>query len=182
MLSYARHWKSMAVVGTLAFFTATPVCAREPAAVWFAPDPDTPDFIDLFTKPQLWPKARQRADVFLLGPEQLFSRADLTNDLATLQGVDAYRKMQQWNMDIAIDAPSIKPWDCTGQGGRAKDPRVTGKSEGAASGMKRRSGLSGALHVPGRLSSAQRHRCIRIPRHNEHDRRHHRPRTGAETS
>jgi hypothetical protein len=110
-------------------FTASAVCAREPAAVWFSPDADTPDFTDLFTKPQLWPKARQRVDVFLMGPNQTFTRAGLANDLATLQGVDAYQKMQQWNMDIAIDAPSVKPWDCTGQGDRAKDPRVMGNAK-----------------------------------------------------
>jgi hypothetical protein len=60
MLSCARHWKSMAVVGTLALLTASAVSAREPAAVWFTPDDETPDYTDLFSKPQLWPKARQR--------------------------------------------------------------------------------------------------------------------------
>ena len=58
----------------------------------------------LFSKPELWPKARQ-CDVIKLGPGQAFIRADVTNDLATLQAVDAYRKMQQWNIDIAVEAP-----------------------------------------------------------------------------
>jgi hypothetical protein len=52
----ARHSMSMAVIGTLALLMALAARAREPAAVWFAPDPDTPDFTDLFTKPQLWPR------------------------------------------------------------------------------------------------------------------------------
>jgi hypothetical protein len=127
MLSCARHSMSIAVIGTLALLTVSAVCAREPAAVWFAPDPETPDYTDLFTKPQLWPKARQRVDVIKLGPGQAFTRADVTNDLATLQGVDAYRKMQQWNIDIAIEAPSVKEWDCSGRGD-TKDPRVRGNA------------------------------------------------------
>jgi hypothetical protein len=129
MLSFARHSMSMAVIGTFALLTVSAACAREPAAVWFAPDNDTPDYPDLFSKPELWPKARQRVDVIELGPGQAFTRADVINDLATLQGVDAYRKMQQWNIDIAISAPSVKPWDCTGQGDRAKDPRVMGNAK-----------------------------------------------------
>jgi hypothetical protein len=120
----------MAVVGILALLTVSAVCAREPAAVWFTPDDETPDYTDLFSKPQLWPKARQRVDVIKLGPGQAFTRADVTNDVATLQGVDAYRKMQQWNIDIAIEAPSVKEWDCSGQGD-TKDPRVRGNAEAA---------------------------------------------------
>jgi hypothetical protein len=72
MLSYARHWKSMAVVGTLALLTVPAVCARESAAVWFSPDNET-DYADLFSKPELWPKARQRVDVIKLGPNQTFT-------------------------------------------------------------------------------------------------------------
>jgi hypothetical protein len=108
-------------------FTVSAVCAREPAAIWFGPDPETPDYTDLFSKPELWPKARQHVDVILLGPGQAFTRADVINDLTTLQGVDAYRKLQQWNIDIAIDAPSVKEWDCSGQGD-TKDPRVRGNA------------------------------------------------------
>jgi hypothetical protein len=108
-------------------FTVSAVCAREPAAVWFTPDPETPDYIDLFSKPELWPKARQRVDVIKLAPGQAFTRADVTNDLATLQGVDAYRKMEQWKIAIAIEAPSVKEWDCSGHGD-TKDPRVHGNA------------------------------------------------------
>jgi hypothetical protein len=67
-------------------------------------------YTDLFSKPELWLKARQRVDVIKLGPGQAFTRADVTNDLATLQSVDAYRKMQQWNIDIAVEVPSVKEW------------------------------------------------------------------------
>jgi hypothetical protein len=41
--------------------TTSAARGREPAAVWFAPA-DTPDYTDLFSKPQLWPKARQRVE------------------------------------------------------------------------------------------------------------------------
>jgi hypothetical protein len=110
---------------------ASAACAREPAAVWFTPDGDTPDYADLFSKPQLWPRARQRVDVIKLGPDQVQSgKARQTNTLAVLQGVDAFRKMQQWNIDIAIEAPSVKEWDCSGHGD-TKDPRVRGNAQAA---------------------------------------------------
>jgi len=110
--------------------TASAAWAREPAAVWFSPGPETPDYTDLFSKPQLWPKARQHVDVIKLGPNQAFARAGQANDLAALQRVDAFRKMQQWNIDIAIEAPAVKEWDCSGQG-NTKDPRVHGNAEAA---------------------------------------------------
>jgi hypothetical protein len=110
--------------------TAAAACAREPAAVWFAPAGDTPDYTDLFSKPQLWPKARQRVDVIKLGPVQTIEKGPKVNDLTALQGVDAFRKMQQWNIDIAIEAPSVKEWDCSGHGD-TKDPRVRGNAQAA---------------------------------------------------
>jgi hypothetical protein len=122
--------KRILLVVLVLSFTVSAVCAREPAAVWFSPDPETPDYTDLFSKPEFWPKARQRVDVIKLGPGQAFTRTDVTNDLATLQSVDAYRKMQQWNIDIAIEAPSVKPWDCSGHGD-TKDPRVRGNAQAA---------------------------------------------------
>jgi hypothetical protein len=110
--------------------TASAACAREPAAVWFTPDGETPDYTDLFSKPQLWPKARQRVDVIKLGPIQTIEKGPKANDLIALQGVDAFRKMQQWNIDIAIEAPSVKEWDCSGHGD-TKDPRVHGNAQAA---------------------------------------------------
>jgi hypothetical protein len=38
------------------------------------------------------------------------AKAGQVNDLTALQGVDAFLKMQQWNIDIAIEAPAIKEW------------------------------------------------------------------------
>jgi hypothetical protein len=107
--------------------TASAACAREPAAVWFSPDGGTPDYTDLFSKPQLWPKARQRVDVIKLSPVQTIEKGPNVNDLTALQGVDAFRKMQQWNIDIAIEAPAVKEWDCSGQGD-TRDPRVHGNA------------------------------------------------------
>jgi hypothetical protein len=82
--------------------------AREPAAVWFGPAHETPDYTDLFAKPQLWPKARQRVDVILLGPTQTIEKGGTIVDLPALKNVDAFWKIQEWNIDIAVEAPSVK--------------------------------------------------------------------------
>ena len=80
--------------------TASAACAGEPAAVWFSPAPETPDYTDPFSKPQLWPKARQHVDIIKLGPNQRFARAGLANDVTALHGVNAFRKMQEWDFDV----------------------------------------------------------------------------------
>ena len=110
--------------------TASAACAREPAAVWFSPDSGTPDYTDLFSKPQLWPKARQRVDVIKLSPVQTIEKGPNVNDLTALQRVDAFRKMQQWNIDIAIEAPAVRP----GSHGRQAFDRGHGVKGGFAAG------------------------------------------------
>ena len=85
------------------------------AQVWFSPDNDSPDYIELFRRPGQWAMARSKIAVFKFGPQQVDGRSRPSkNTLADLKGVDAFRKLRAWNMGIAIEAPAIKKWDCTG--------------------------------------------------------------------
>jgi hypothetical protein len=80
------------------------------AQVWFAPGNDTPDLLDLFTHPELWPKARSHIAVFKLAPPQ-FEQPAL---LGGLQDVGAFATLKSWNIALASEEGAIKDWDCTG--------------------------------------------------------------------
>ena len=82
--------------------------------VWFAPDNDTPDLVDLFRQPQLWRDARSAVSVLKLGPQQVDGRSG-KNSLSELTEVGAFRMLQSWGIKLAIEAPAIKEWDCSGQ-------------------------------------------------------------------
>lgn len=86
------------------------------AEVWFTPNPESPDFLDLFKKPSLWSKARSQVSVIKLGPQQSGSNNPTsTNTLAELKAVNAFRLLSQWGIKLAIEVPALKPWDCDGQ-------------------------------------------------------------------
>jgi hypothetical protein len=101
----------IALVGTCGLSVTT-----RATEVWFAPDSDTSDFLDLFRKPSLWSRARSEVSVIKLGPQQV-GGANQTgkNTLADLSNVDVFRLLAQWQIKLAIEAPAIKPWDCTGR-------------------------------------------------------------------
>jgi hypothetical protein len=104
---------------------------RAPATVWFAPNGGTPDLIALFSEAQRWAKARGQVDVVKFGPGQVeMAKTPSANGFAALQQVDAFRKLQQWGIAIAIEAPAVKEWDCSGRG-NTRDPRVRGDAKTA---------------------------------------------------
>jgi hypothetical protein len=97
--------------------SATAAPAREPPTVWLCPDADSPDYTDLFAKPQLWAATRAHVDVFKFGPDAVEPRqAAVAGNYTDLVRLDAFRKLRQWNIDIAVEAPSVKGWDCTALG------------------------------------------------------------------
>jgi hypothetical protein len=87
-----------------------------PVEVWFGPDNDTADFLDLFRYPQLWNNARSKVSVLKLGPQQVDGRKGAqVNSLSALTNVNAFRVLRSWGIRLAIEAPAIKKWDCTGK-------------------------------------------------------------------
>jgi hypothetical protein len=87
--------------------------AADSRDVWFSPDNDTPDFVELFTRPEAWKKGRTQVKVFKFGPQQVESVGKI-NSYTELFKADAFRKLKNWKIDIAIDVPAVKEWDCVG--------------------------------------------------------------------
>lgn len=102
----------------LLLLSASAAPAREPPTVWLCPDGGSPDYTELFTEPQLWAATRPRVDVFKFSPGELEpGQKPATGNYADLLRLDAFRKLRKWNIDIAVEAPSVKEWDCTALGG-----------------------------------------------------------------
>jgi hypothetical protein len=92
-------------------FAGARAAESSPAAeVWFAPGNDTPDLLDLFTHPALWPKARSHIAVFKLAPPQ-FEQPAL---LGALKRAGAFAALKSWNIALASEEGAIKDWDGTG--------------------------------------------------------------------
>src|SRR4051794_19450456 len=91
------------VLIVLSFGFAVHASANDTPNVWFSPDNDTPDFIELFTMPEAWEKSRAHVRVFKFGPPQVES-VGKTNSYFDLLKADAFRKLKNWRIDIAIEA------------------------------------------------------------------------------
>jgi hypothetical protein len=85
-------------------------------AVWYAPDDDSPDLINMFTEPNLWRDARRRIAVFKLGPQhfEATSRALRRNFLGALNSAGAFKLLQEWGIALASEEGAVKEWDCVG--------------------------------------------------------------------
>lgn len=84
-------------------------------SVWFSPDAETPDLINLFNTPNQWEKSRAHINVFKFSPLQVStSSLPKLNTYFDLVKADAFRKLKAWNLSVAIEAPAIKEWDCSG--------------------------------------------------------------------
>jgi hypothetical protein len=61
-----------------------------------------------------WAKSRAQIGVFKFGPQQVKAIGQPpVNSFDQLVKVDAFRKLREWSIDVAIEAPAVKPWDCT---------------------------------------------------------------------
>jgi hypothetical protein len=85
------------------------------SAVWFCPDPDTPDLLEMFTRPALWRIARSRINVFKLGPQHFELKSILKrNSLQDLERVNAFATLRRWRIALASEEGAVKEWDCSG--------------------------------------------------------------------
>jgi hypothetical protein len=115
--------RGIVVLGILGLFVlllcialATPGRALDRADVWFSPDDETPDLLDMFRHPELWAQARGQIGVFKFGPANVSPKATGPgNSYAGLKGIDAFAKLHTWGIKIAVEEGAIKPWDCTGR-------------------------------------------------------------------
>jgi hypothetical protein len=107
---------SVAIIVGLVLFASNGARGSSSATTWFSPANDAPDYIDLFKKPELWERARSQINVFKFAPHQVAEiRNSKTNTYDDLVSVDAFRKLKQWGIDIAIEVGSVKEYDCNAE-------------------------------------------------------------------
>src|SRR5439155_954400 len=95
--------------------------------VWFGPAQHSADFLKLFTEPAAWGRTRDRVNALLFSPLAVDgSAAGEPNSLAALTQVDAFRKLKDWGIATAIEAPAVKEWDCTGRKAAAVTEQMIG--------------------------------------------------------
>lgn len=93
--------------------------------LWFAPNIGTLDTLDLFRRPDEWAEARRYVTTFQFYMQHLLVGVDGEYDppMERLVGpnrfdafvkVDAFRKLTDWGISIAVEAGAIKPGNCDG--------------------------------------------------------------------
>ena len=94
---------------------APPAASSPTTQIWLSPDNETSDYLDLFRHPEEWTTARSHVSVFKFGPAQLCCTGPTRiNSISDLTKVKAFQLLKSWGISIAIEAPSVKEWDCTG--------------------------------------------------------------------
>ena len=92
------------------------VAAGPSPEIWISPNGDTPDLLDMFTRPDQWSQARSRISVFAFGPPQIMGKNQSGMNTSTdLAGVRAFQLLRSWGIRTAIGAPALKEWDCSGE-------------------------------------------------------------------
>ncbi len=117
MNRYAVRCAIVVIISFLAepLWTNRAVSAKS-MATWFGPDAETPDLIDLFTRPQLWASSRKMINVFKLPGQQAFSSNALkANNYPDLLAAHAFQLLNDWKIPLALEAGAIKEWDCHGE-------------------------------------------------------------------
>ena len=110
---------ALRLMACLGFALAQPAGAADHQStppIWFSPDDETPDLLDLFSRPYEWPVARSHLGVLKLGPQHFETHPQLKiNTLADLAGVSAFEKLKAWGIALASEEGAVKEWDCTGK-------------------------------------------------------------------
>ena len=84
--------------------------------IWFSPDPGTIDFLRLFEHPEEWEHVREVVRVFKFYGQHTQTPAPPIvgpNTYDALVRADAFRKVMQFGMKIALEIGSVKQFYCT---------------------------------------------------------------------
>lgn len=87
------------------------------AEVWYTSNVATPDMLDMFTYPDRWDQARSRIHVMKFYHQQFFnSKAECPtcgeNIFPNFLARDAFDKLKNWNIKLAVEAGTVKPQSC----------------------------------------------------------------------
>jgi hypothetical protein len=92
--------------------------------LWFCPNIGAADTLDLFRQPDAWSDARARIDTFQFYAQNIMAsrEVDMTahpnwelvgpNTFQALLDVQAFRKLADWNIKVALEIGAVKPGDC----------------------------------------------------------------------
>jgi hypothetical protein len=111
---YRLGWTYLMVSATIAIISAT--CTggfRTPLSVWFMPAANSPDFGDLFSRPEQWVQTRRHLDGFVFAAGQIQSAGTHPSQLQKLEALDAFRRIRNWGINTVIGVPALKEWDCS---------------------------------------------------------------------
>lgn len=104
----------------LALFFGTAAQARSEHQVWFAPNIGARDTLELFTREGDWARSRSKIDVFQLYIQNTFETPCEGCGSNVLDGFvqrQAFAKLEQWGIDLAIEMGVVKwgtPEGCDG--------------------------------------------------------------------
>lgn len=89
--------------------------------VWFTSNVGTPDFLDMFSQPNKWENARSKINIMKFYVYQ-FTVDDTSqckwcgdNIYPNFVARNVFEKLNDWGIDIAIEAGSVKPGSCDGE-------------------------------------------------------------------
>ena len=84
--------------------------------VWFAPDSESPDLLDIFRYPARWESARAHVNVFKLSAQQLSpGKPHQVNNFQNLKDAHIFEALASWHISLAAETGAVKEWDCTGR-------------------------------------------------------------------
>jgi len=86
--------------------------------VWYGPNMGSVDYPNLFSQPELWRRARRQVDVFKFYANTVAGFPyDIGGDnvLSTFVEVDAFEKLHDWGIAIAVETGAVKFFACEAQ-------------------------------------------------------------------
>ncbi len=97
--------------------TPSPTPSTFTGSVWLASNITTPDFLSLFSQPELWAQARTKITGLQFYAGMIHGDGSVCqscgpNTFEGMMSVGAFDRMKEWNIEISIEAASVKSWDC----------------------------------------------------------------------
>jgi hypothetical protein len=79
----------------------------------FGPNLGSPDFLELFRRPETWSELRRRLTAFKFYQGNILNEGDGlgANTYEALRDVGAFRMLSEWRLPLHLEHAAIKPWE-----------------------------------------------------------------------
>jgi hypothetical protein len=79
----------------------------------FGPNLGSPDFLELFRRPETWSDVRRRISAFKFYQGNILNEGDGlgANTYEALRDVGAFRMLSEWRLPLHLEHAAIKPWE-----------------------------------------------------------------------